>query len=232
MMSETRFQPELLRDMLLELDRCEANSLDGNRIGQFSRNYCSGYITAIVLSLSKYLKLTHTSRCLAVEIFSRFFSKYIRDLRRQAMESSNIDDCVTDIFVRMKKQIVLRIVSCINIAYQVTTPLVSHYEIVFQQKCLSFLSCLGYPTTRRTLQKSQMRVLSVLEYKVAFPTIVTSVQVFTEVLVHNLIPLHTKMFYPLVYDVIDFWYLARHRIKRSLLRYWDSCSKRYYNFFS
>lgn len=225
-MSETNLQPELIQQMLIEIDKYEESATSTtNHIGLLSRNYCPSQVTSIIFSLSKYLNLTHSIRCLAIEIFSRFFVKYMAVLRQEAITSTNIENCVDDMRTRLHKQIILRIVSCITLAYRMASPLVQHYPRVLN-RCSSYLQGIGFRNPANIIEKSEMRILNILDYKIAFPTLVTSVQLFIEVLVHNMPSLTQRMFYPLVYDVIDLWYLSRDKIRSRIMRQWDHCTQR------
>lgn len=125
-----------------------------------------------------------------------------------------------DVEKRLKHQIILRAVSCVQLA----SKLGSHYHLVTLNRARSFLTSCGFRYAATSIVQSEIRVLKTLEYKVHQPTPLEFVEVLLGSLVHNNKSVPAKHLHALSLKVLDVFYLRRRHI-HSKLEQLSSCEE-------
>lgn len=124
--------------------------------------------------------------------------------------SSPIQWC--DVEKRLKHQIILRAVSCVQLASKLS----SHYHLVTLNRARSFLTSCGFRYAANSIVQSEIRVLKTLEYKVHQPTPLEYIEVLLGSLVHNTKSIPAKHLHALSLKVLDVFYLRRRQIHAKL----------------
>ena len=118
----------------------------------------------------------------------------------------------SDVEKRLKHQIILRAVSCVQLASKLS----SHYHLVTLNRARSFLTSCGFRYAANSIVQSEIRVLKTLEYKVHHPTPLEYIEVLLGSLVHNNQGIPAKPLHALSLKVLDVFYLQRRQIHKKL----------------
>lgn len=118
----------------------------------------------------------------------------------------------SDVEKRLKHQIILRAVSCVQLASKLS----SHYHLVTLNRAKSFLTSCGFRYASTSIVQSEIRVLKTLEYKVHQPTPLEYIEVLLGSLVHNDKIIPAKHLHALALKVLDVFYLRRREIHTKL----------------
>lgn len=113
---------------------------------------------------------------------------------------------------RLKHQIILRAVSCVQLASKLS----SHYHLVTLNRARSFLTSCGFRYAATSIVQSEVRVLKTLEYKVHQPTPLEFIEVLLGSLVHNNKAVPAKHLHALSLKILDIFYLRRRQIHTKL----------------
>lgn len=127
-----------------------------------------------------------------------------------------------DVEKRLKHQIILRAVSCVQLA----SKLGSHYHLVTLNRARSFLTSCGFRYAATSIVQSEIRVLKTLEYKVHQPTPLEFIEVLLGSLVHNNKSVPAKHLHALSLKVLDVFYLRRRQIHSKLEQLSSSCEEK------
>jgi hypothetical protein len=117
-----------------------------------------------------------------------------------------------DVEKRLKHQIILRAVSCVQLA----SKLGSHYHLVTLNRARTFLTSCGFRYAATSIVQSEIRVLKTLEYRVHHPTALEYIEVLLGSLVHNNRVVPAKHLHALSLKVLDLFYLRRRQIHTKL----------------
>lgn len=117
-----------------------------------------------------------------------------------------------DVEKRLKHQIILRAVSCVQLASKLS----SHYHLVTLSRARSFLTSCGFRYATISIIQSEIRVLKTLNYHVHYPTPLEYVEVLLGSLVHNDRTVPAKQLHALALKVLDMFYLQRRPIHEKL----------------
>ncbi|XP_052819972.1 cyclin N-terminal domain-containing protein 1-like [Mya arenaria] len=115
------------------------------------------------------LKMSPEVKYLSIELFDRFMLQHVRDLHDHVIKNCQAKTRSrewTDIKKRVTNQVVLRIVSCVQIASKMT----SHYRILSPAKARRYLQEAGHRYNTESILQSELRVLKTLNFKVALPS--------------------------------------------------------------
>lgn len=127
-----------------------------------------------------------------------------------------------DVEKRLKHQIILRAVSCVQLA----SKLGSHYHLVTLNRARSFLTSCGFRYAATSIVQSEVRVLKTLEYKVHQPTPLEYIEVLLGSLVHNSKTVPAKQLHALSLKILDLFYLRRRQIHTKLEHLSSSCEEK------
>lgn len=117
-----------------------------------------------------------------------------------------------DVERRLKHQVILRAVSCIQLA----SKLGSHYHLVTLNRAKSFLTSCGFRYAPTSIVQSEIRVLKTLQYQVHQPTPLEYIEVLLGSLVHNNKGMPVKHLHALSLKILDIFYLRRLSIREKL----------------
>ena len=114
----------------------------------------------------------------------------------------------SDVEKRLKHQIILRAVSCVQLASKLS----SHYHLVTLNRARTFLSSCGFRYAATSIVQSEIRVLKTLEYRVHQPTPLEYIEVLLGSLVHNNRSVPAKHLHTLALRILNVFYLRRRQI--------------------
>lgn len=114
----------------------------------------------------------------------------------------------SDVEKRLKHQIILRAVSCVQLASKLS----SHYHLVTLNRARTFLSSCGFRYAATSVVQSEIRVLKTLEYRVHQPTPLEYIEVLLGSLVHNNKTVPAKHLHTLALRILNVFYLRRKQI--------------------
>ena len=117
-----------------------------------------------------------------------------------------------DVEKRLKHQVTLRAVSCVQLASKLS----SHYHLVSLSKAKSFLASCGFRYAATSIVQSEIRVLKTLDYTVHQPTPLDFIEVLLGSLVHNDKSIPAKHLHALSLKILDIFYLQRSQILSKL----------------
>lgn len=140
----------------------------------------------------------------------------------KASQSSSSPIQWDDVEKRLKHQIILRAVSCVQLA----SKLGSHYHLVTLNRARSFLTSCGFRYAATSIVQSEVRVLKTLEYKVHQPTPLEYIEVLLGSLVHNSKTVPAKQLHALSLKILDLFYLRRQQIHTKLEQLSSSCEEK------
>ncbi|XP_032242292.1 cyclin N-terminal domain-containing protein 1 [Nematostella vectensis] len=202
---------ELLEEALYVLAEENEKNMDNawDRQGFFKGGKPSEY----TFSLCKEMELPPETRFLAIELFDRFMAKHVcslYDLIRSTKGVSQKD--WTEVENRIKTQLPLRVVSCVQIA----SKLISHYKSITPNKARRFLNSISCRYSNASILKSELRILKTLDYSMLVPTPLTFVETILEILGHNDSRAQVKLLHDTSIKVLDVVYLKHHEIYNKL----------------
>ncbi|XP_074655761.1 cyclin N-terminal domain-containing protein 1-like [Tubulanus polymorphus] len=113
---------------------------------------------------------------------------------------------------RISNQMVLRIVSCCQIA----SKLVSHYKIITQARARHILKEAGHRYSNDSILQSELRVLKTLDYNVSVLTPIVYVETLLEILGYNLKNCRVKIYYGVCIKLIDLFSIKRQTVYDTL----------------
>lgn len=117
-----------------------------------------------------------------------------------------------DVEKRLRHQVILRAVSCVQLA----SKLGSHYHLVTLNKARSFLTSCGFRYAPTSIVQSEIRVLKTLNYHVHYPTPLEYIEVLLGSLVHNNKAVPVKHLHALSLKILDIYHLRRSQIRVKL----------------
>lgn len=132
-----------------------------------------------IFQLAHRLGLSPAAQYNAMELFSNFVSLHIKELYTHVKTTNQSSSPISweQVENRLKHQIILRAVSCLQIASKTD----SHYNAVGLRKARSFLASCGFRYAPSSLIQSEIRVLRTIDYRVHHPTPVHFIEALLEV---------------------------------------------------
>nr|XP_011444421.2 cyclin N-terminal domain-containing protein 1 isoform X1 [Crassostrea gigas]XP_034335869.1 cyclin N-terminal domain-containing protein 1 isoform X1 [Crassostrea gigas] len=214
---EFAMETEILQDWLINL--AKKNTLFINQA--HSKQGLFKQINAVetIMYAAEKLKIALEAKYLAIELFDRFLYNHIQDLRdhvlklpkkKQMKEWQKIQEGVSN-------QVLLRIVSCCQIASKLT----SHYkaflfQVVSINRAKRFLRDCGYRYASESLLQSELRVLKTLKFQVTEPTPIVYIETMLEILGCNNTEADVKTYYYVATKLLDLLYLKYHAFYKIL----------------
>ncbi|XP_015754998.1 PREDICTED: cyclin N-terminal domain-containing protein 1-like [Acropora digitifera] len=204
--------PELLEESLYVLaDINEKNMDDASRIQGFFKG---GKTAAYVFLLCEDMGLPSQTRFLAIEIFDRFMSKHVCGLYELIRSNSETNQQKNwkEVENRVKTQLPLRVMSCVQLASKLT----SHYKVVTASKGQRFLNSIGHCYSLGSIVKSELRILTELDYHILVTTPLTFLETVLEILGHNDSRSQVKLLHEASVKLLDIVYLKFEEIYSKL----------------
>ena len=132
-----------------------------------------------IFQLAHRLGLSPAAQYNAMELFSNFVSLHIKELYTHVKTVNQSESPISweQVENRLKHQIILRAVSCLQIASKTD----SHYNAVGLRKARTFLASCGFRYAPSSLIQSEIRVLRTIDYRVHHPTPVHFIEALLEV---------------------------------------------------
>ncbi|XP_033628956.1 cyclin N-terminal domain-containing protein 1-like [Asterias rubens] len=207
---------ELLEDLLYvqathnEKTAQAATSADGA--------FKQGTIAEMIFLICERFNQPAESRYLALDIFDRFMSEYVR-VHYKKIQSGDEDrqkkvKTWKTFMQKLKKQVKLFMVSCVQIA----SKMCSHYKILTCRKCSRFLLDSGLGCTSTTILKTELTVLKTLDYRVYGLSPLTYIETLLEIMGHNDETTSIKILHEISLKVMDLAYLRRNIVYEKLFQ--------------
>ncbi|XP_025080527.1 cyclin N-terminal domain-containing protein 1-like isoform X3 [Pomacea canaliculata] len=175
--------PEVLQEWLINLAMRNCQEIQQACVphGLFKQ----GAAAAFLFLVCDKLQLPWQVQFTAIELFDRFMRKHIEDLYMYVYNNSSKPAAkVTEwrsIVERVEKQLVLRIVSCCQIASKLN----SHYEVITVSRAKRFLLDFGFNYSNDSVLQSELRVLKTVNFDVNVSSPLDYVETLLQVLAHN-----------------------------------------------
>ncbi|XP_052286387.1 cyclin N-terminal domain-containing protein 1-like isoform X2 [Dreissena polymorpha] len=123
-----------------------------------------------------------------------FMLQHVNDLHQHVLKSGNLktrDKDWLDIKKRVSNQVVLRIITCIQIASKLT----SHYRVLSPHRARRFLQDAGHRYNTESIMQSELRVIKTLNFRLAKHSPLVYLEAILESLGHmdpsaNILKLH------------------------------------------
>ena len=191
------------KNMLCVDDECKGIFKSGNR-------------AVFIFLLCRYFKLGYEEQSVALELFSRFMSHHVVELQQHVLDTKHTQNPIEwrHVEERIKHQIVLRSVTCVQLASKVS----SHYTIVSLNSAKRFLTAHGFHYATNSLIQSEIRVLRTLNYKVHPPIPLTYVEALLEVMGNNCPCIKVKHMHGICLSLLELYYIQRHSVYTKLMK--------------
>lgn len=204
--------PELLEEALYVLaDENEKSMDNASGIQGFFKG---GKTAEYVFLLCGEMGLPMETRFLAIEIFDKFMAKHVCSLYDLIRSNSDTNQQKNwkEVENRVKTQVPLRIMSCVQLASKLT----SHYKLVTPTKGQRFLNSIGHCYTLGSMVKSELRILKTLDYHILITTPLTFLETILEILGHNDSRSQVKLLHDASVKLLDIVYLKYEEIYSKL----------------
>ena len=198
---------DLLEDNLKLLASKNDTAVDKSQEDKTEGRFKQGNPVLFLFELCGHFSLRPEVKYWAAELFQRFMLKHITELYQHVEESIKTESPIRweDVEGRLKHQIPLRAVSCVQLASKLS----SHYGIVSVGRAKNFLTSCGFRYATASIVQSEMRVLKTLDYQVTNPTPVEFTETLLEALGHNSPTIRAKQIHGVALKVLDVFYLCR-----------------------
>lgn len=163
------------------------------------------------------MKMSSEVKYLSLEIFDRFMIQHVEDLYEHV---ANTGDVKTrgkewnEIKKRVTNQVVLRVVSCIQIASKLT----SHYRILSPNKAKRFLIEAGHRYSNESILQSELRILKTLNFHVSEPSPLVFLECLLEALGSADTDVDVKVLQGVCLKLLDMVYLQHDEVFDKLHR--------------
>eukprot|EP00111_Clytia_hemisphaerica_P006168 TCONS_00017871-protein len=211
---ETFIGDDLITEGLKVLaEKCEKSMADlsSNR-GKFN----IGKAAELIFNLCQKFELPVEVKYAAIELFDQFMTIHITELQEIVRASSSAEKQLdwSSVEARIKDQVVLRAMTCVQIA----SKLVSHYKAVHPSKVKRYLSACNLHYSMSSVNKSEMRVLTTVNYQLPLTTPIVHIEMLLEVFKRNCDGVNVDLILKAAINILDVSYISRTRLK-DLLRY-------------
>jgi len=211
---ETFIGDDLITEGLKVLaEKCEKSMADlsSNR-GKFN----IGKAAELIFNLCQKFELPVEVKYAAIELFDQFMTIHITELQEIVRASSSAEKQLdwSSVEARIKDQVVLRAMTCVQIA----SKLVSHYKAVHPSKVKRYLSACNLHYSMSSVNKSEMRVLTTVNYQLPLTTPIVHIEMLLVVFKRNCDGVNVDIILKAAINILDVSYISRTRLK-DLLRY-------------
>lgn len=209
--SKNGLSRELLQESLKLLALKNEAAVSKNEQDETEGCFKTNNPVLFLFELSRHFGLRPEVQYWAAELFHRFMLSHIIELYDHVEESQTTENPIqwVDVENRLKHQIVLRAVSCVQLASKLS----SHYSIVSLGRAKAFLTSCGFRYATSSIVQSEVRVLKTLDFKVhQHPTPVEFVEALLGALGHNDKEIPVKQLHGIALKVLDVFYLCRGKV--------------------
>jgi hypothetical protein len=211
------YPEELLKDLLQELN--EKNKKELEKISRNGFNYHkfksrNGCVQNIITICDIFEQNDCVKYC-SIELFDKLIVKLVCDTKEIFFKSNANPFDWKLIESKMSKQMHLRAISCIVIA----SKLYNCHNCIDFNEVKALLEKSGHKYSLKNLNKSEIRVLKLFDFKLMITSIETYVQLFLSILNHNLNGFQTtidmNLFFKTAKHLTDLYYMCRNIIIRN-----------------
>lgn len=157
----SQLRPDTLADIVATLGKQRTTTLvDESSYFASSRSLCPPGVVQSIYSACVYLELDVDVYHLSVELFELFMNRHVKDLSEAKVERNLSPESIVASMGNMKRQVWLRLISCVLIAakFQRNSP---SKVTRMREKALFLLKEINSRIRIKTLDRSEMRVLKV-----------------------------------------------------------------------
>ena len=210
------FNPEMLAEALQYLASQNEAAVEKSEYDETEGCFKAGTPAVYLFQLCKYFSLVPEIQYQAAELFQRFMVSHIKELYTHVKDSRSNSSPIdwNEVETRLKHQIPLRAVSCVQLASKLN----SHYNLVSINKAKNFLTRCGYRYATASIVQSEVRVLKTLNYKIYEITPVEYIETLLETLGNNDNTLKVKQLHGVSLKILDMFYICREKIISKLMQ--------------
>lgn len=170
----------------------------------FAETILTTNLLEMAIEMVAYFTSSQQVKYYVIHLIDRFYAQHIKKVieeYRSLTGDEKANNSWTEILFRLRRQISLRLVTCIFIAIKY-----NHQRNGLQMEDYLFvLSKYDYYCDEKRFLRSQQRVLSELAYQLNIVTLLDVVLFLQSLLKYN-IELDTQFYFPHIYDLIDLVY--------------------------
>ncbi|XP_054162616.1 uncharacterized protein LOC128960528 [Oppia nitens] len=193
-MTNTMISEDVLNDILFHL-----NDMNNNYLNQINNNFlsirkfcCTSGVVQNLMSICETFQVDNDVKYIAIEMMDKLIVNLVIDTKKvffetthaladhpnaQQLDWNSIED-------KLKKQMHLRAVTCVAIAVKGYN---GSKQMITTTKLRQFLHKCGYNYSLQNINRSELRVLRLLDFKLIHNSLYTYVQTLLDVLNHNIV---------------------------------------------
>lgn len=182
-----------------------------SRLGNFKCEAATTLIFAFCERLCQPLEVKY----MTCELFDRFMTKHIADLRQYVVETTKPSKRKSDYMEILKKvetQAILRMLSCIQVASKIS----SISSVVRIRDVGNMLRLAGNCYSPQIILNSEIRILKTLDYKVNVDTAFTFIELALAILEYKISTFNVSKLQDPCIKILDVIHLKKRRIYSQL----------------
>lgn len=173
-------------------------------------------LTEFVFCICERLGQPSQVRYLAVEILNRFLLQHVHDLYSHVENLDSSREMKLEewksIQIRVRTQLMLRAVSCCQIASKLT----SNYALLTTKKVRGLLRELGHKYSFNGIIQSEIRILNTLNHRVLLSTPLEYIETLLVILAQKDVSLNVDSYYKTCLNFLDIVYMKHSQIYENL----------------
>lgn len=219
------FSEDLLNDLLIQLNDRNCRQMDeiDNNCLNLSKFRCSSGVAQNIITVCEIFKLDNCVKYTSIELFDKLMVQLVCDTKRVFLETTqNLSGQQmpfdwTSIEKKLKKQMHLRAVTCVVIAAKLSNSKATEPTTT---QIRDFLRSSGYRYSLENINRSELRVLKLLNFKLVVNPIDIYVEILLAVLKFNSFGFECclQSFRSVATQLLDLYYICRNVIARNALK--------------
>ena len=215
---------DVLNDLLIQLNVANAQQLeeiDNNCINLSKFRSTTGVVQNII-TICDIFKVNDAVKYTSIELFDKLLVQLVCDTKRVFLETTrNLPQSRTlewsDVETKLKKQMHLRVVTCVWIASKMLS---SKNDTIALTEVQTFLRKSGFKYSFENLNRSERRVLNLLNFKLSVNSVDIYVNTLLAVLKHNVLNFEEclPLFRSVANKLLDLYYMCRYLISRNAFK--------------
>lgn len=197
---------ELLEDTLCVL--ANKNDETVRQPEEFQDHLSQGKTIEFIFQTCRKWRLPVPVQFLSVEYLDRFLVKHVRDLRLEIAASNGPRVAWESVVERLSEQVVLRALSCIQIA----SKKISNCKSVALRDVHGLLRMSGHAYSMHSVLQSELRVMRTLDYKLHINGPLDFVELLLDVVSFNDATFRLQEVYPIAVRLLQGFYLVREDV--------------------
>ncbi|XP_060600552.1 cyclin N-terminal domain-containing protein 1-like [Ruditapes philippinarum] len=200
---------EMLEDWMVLLADKNSEALENAKAVQGS-SIIQESVQFLFLTCDR-MKMSSEVKYLSLDLFDRFMLQHVQDLHEHVVNTHPVKTRMKEwqeIQKRVSNQVVLRVISCIQIASKLT----SHYRILSPNKARRFLFDAGHRYNTESILQSELRILKTLDFCVSRPSPLVYLECILEALGKTECEFEVKVLHGVTLNLLDMVYLQYSEI--------------------